>query len=330
MPDTITNSATTSATSMICLDLGSQAIRHGLVDSQHRLSEFRSEPYETDAVRDVGLLVDQIRRLIVRTIAAQPDKPLGGIGIAVPGFVDSSTRRVLDIANLPDLSSIDLQSKLESEFGVPVTIEHNARAAACAEWRQGGARGVENFLYLHLGSNFSAGLVLDGRLLLGGSGQAGAIGRMNIYVEHLASSVRLEELVSASNIVRRTKLRLQRDSTSSLSRLSVGGEFSYDDIIDCAHKGDQLSRMMIDRTGTFIAITIADVISLLNLSMISIGGAVPARQFLVEAIDREVRKRISQIILDGCQIVAATLGPEATVLGVGMVAWEKLGNQALG
>ncbi|MFZ4984446.1 MAG: ROK family protein [Blastocatellia bacterium] len=323
MPKTATNEAI-NGRAIIGLDLGSKAIRHGLVDYRNQVSGFGSESYDAEAVQSGESLVDQIRRVISRTLAGQSTAAIDGIGLAVPGLVQAAGHRIHDIANLPDLAGIDLQSILEKEFRLPVTIENNARAAARAELDLGAARGIDNFLYLHIGSNFSAGLVLEGRLQHGKSGLAGAIGRMNIYVEHLATSVRLEDLVSAANIVRRTSLRLERDKTSALSRLASRGGFSYDDIIDCAHKGDQLSRMMIDRTGIFIAIAIADVISLLNLSMITIGGAVAARQFLVEAIDREVRQRMSEVLFDGCQIVAAALGPEATVQGVGMMVRERL------
>ena len=323
MPEEITNEAANSQV-FLGLDLGSHTIRYGLVSSTAEVQNFRSEPYEPGSMQDAQALIDQIRRVITRSIAGSAGAKIGGLGLAVPGMVHNQNRTVQGMASLPDLASIDLSSTLEKEFRLPVTIENNARAAAFAEQSHGAAQGVADFLYLHIGANFSAGLVLEGRLQYGRSGLAGAIGRMKIYVEHLAGPVRLEDLVSAANIVRRTRIRLERDKTSSLSRLGIGGGFSYDDIIDCAHQGDQLSRMMIDRTGNFIAIAIADVISLLNLSMVVIGGAVAARQFLVGAIDPEVRRRMSEAERDDCRIVPASLGPEATVLGVGM-----LGRRAL-
>lgn len=316
------------------LDLGSQVIRYGLVDSSDQVRGFRREPYHPAATRDGRALVDQLRQLIARVITEQaisngPHGPnrISGIGIALPGLVHTATRRVHAMSHLPDIGEIDLQTALENETGLPVHLENNAQAAASAEMNHGVARGVQDFLYLHLGANVSAGLVMEGRLQHGRSGLAGAIGRTSIYVEHLASSVQLEELVSAGNIVRRTRLRLERDKTSALSRLTDGPGFTYDDIIDCAHNGDDLSRLMIDRTGIFIAIAIADVISLLNLSMVAIGGAVAARQFLVEAINREVRVRTPEMILDNCQIVAATLGVEATVLGIGGRARNQIDRQ---
>jgi len=224
------------------------------------------------------------------------------------------------LPHLPDLSGLDLRQELITRFGVPVSFDNNANAAAFAELGCGVARGVNDFLYLHIGSNVSAGLVLGGQLQRGKSGLAGDIGQMNIYVEHLGESVRLETMTSAESIVRRTRDRLKRDRTSSLSRLGAMGGFSYDDIIEQAHQGDDLAKLMLQRTGTFLAMAIADIISLLNLEMIAVGGAPAGRQILVSAIEAEVRKRTSKIAQDDCRIVAAEIGAEASVIGAALLA----------
>lgn len=98
------------------------------------------------------------------------------------------------------------------------------------------------------------------------------------------------------------------------------GGFSYDDIIEQAHLGDDLAKLMLQRTGTFLAMTIADVISLLNLEMIAVGGAPAGRQILVSAIESEVQKRASALALADCRIVAAEIGAEATVIGAALLA----------
>lgn len=308
------------------IDLGSHSIRLGAVDSRNVVTTFRTEPYTEESKRDARCLVDQVVETALRFFteqsakSGQPGSGLRAIGVAIPGLVHRPDQRILSVSHLPDLSGIDLRKELERACGRPVYLENNANAAACAEMHRGVAKGLPNWLYLHIGANVGAGLVLEGRIQHGKSGLAGSIGRMNIYVEHLAASIQLEDQVSARNIVRRTRLRLQRDKTSSLSRLAARGGFSYDDIIDCAHDGDELSRMMLDRTGAFISIAIADIISLLNLSMIAVGGAIPARRFLSDAIAKGVRARTMKEFSDDCEIVPAEVGVEATVLGVAIMA----------
>ena len=154
----------------------------------------------------------------------------------------------------------------------------------------------------------------------GKSGLAGDIGETNIYIEHLGELVRLNTMVSAESIVRRTRERLKRDRTSSLSRLGAMGGFTYDDIIEQAHRGDDLAKLMLNRTGTFLSLALADIISLLNLEMIAVGGAPAGRQLLVAAIEKEARNRASVQAFNDCRIVAAEIGAEAGVIGAALLA----------
>jgi glucokinase len=314
------SSSSGTGPALLGVDLGSNHIRLGTVDPAGKLLAFRREPY-TDASREhPRALADHVRAVIQQMIAEQP--AIGAIGVAFPGLV-KQMGQLVDLAQLPSLAAIPLHQELTDAFRVPVYFDCNANAAAHAEHTLGLARGVEDFLYLHIGANVSVGLVLGGRLQHGRSGLAGDLGQMRIYVEHLGESVPLEAMVSASNIVRRTQARLQRDRTSSLSRLGAMGGFSYDDIIAAAHGGDDLAKMMLQRTGLFIAIALADIISLLNLSLIAVGGAPAARNFLVPAIASEVRERVLDDAFHDCRIAAADIGAEAGVIGAALLAGQR-------
>jgi len=246
--------------------------------------------------------------------------PVSAVGVAFPGLVNQDTRRVIEISQLPSLAEIDLHREFTQAFGVPTHFENNANAAAFAEMAVGVARDVDDWLYLHIGANVSAGLVLNGRLHHGKSGLAGAIGNMSVYSEHLDSMAPLYSIASAESVVRRTRERLQKDRTSSLSKLGAMGGFTYDDIIAEAHAGDDLAKMMLSRTGTFIAMAIADVINLLNLAMVAIGGAPAARPFLAASVAVGVHERTFTAAISDCQIVAAELEVEASVIGAALLA----------
>jgi glucokinase len=305
------------------VDLGSNHIRIGTVDYAGEVIAFRREPYSAPAKRDAHALVDQIISVADQMIGEQTaTAPVSAIGVAVPGLVNQNTGRIIEIAQLPSLAEVELQQDLIRAFGVPVHLESNANAAAFAEMTRGVARGVSDWLYLHIGANLGAGLVLGGRLQRGKSGMAGAIGEMSVYSEHIGSFVQLQSMASAEGIVRRTQDRLQRDKTSSLSRLGAMGGFTYDDIIAEAHAGDDLARMMLHRTGVFIAMAISEVITLLNLAMVAIGGAPAGRPFLVASISEEARESAFAPAFNDCRIVTAELEAEATVIGAALLADE--------
>jgi glucokinase len=306
---------------LLGVDLGSNHIRIGTVDPTGQVLAFRREPYSAQAKQNPRSLADQILSVTEQMIEEQTaTAPVSAIGVAFPGLVDQAARRVIEITQLPSLREIDLHQEFAQKFGVPTHFDSNANAAAFAEMTNGVAGGASDWLFLHIGANVGAGLVLGGVLQRGKSGLAGAIGEVSIYAEHIGGLVKLQSMVSAENIVRRTRERLQKDKTSSLSRLGAMGGFTYDDIIAQAHAGDDLAKLMLSRTGIFIALALADVISLLNLALVAIGGAPAGRPFLVSAVAAEVRNRAFAAAFEDCEIVAAEIGAEAGVIGAALLA----------
>src|SRR5262245_5997282 len=321
MPQEYTPTAAPEKSASIGVDLGGSHIRIGTVDHSGSVLNFRREPYSEVAKEDSWALAGQILSTVRNMLDEHgSDLPVKALGVAFPGPVNQITNRVLSLSHLPGLAHSDLYEELSRAFGMPVHFDNNANAAACAEMTLGIARGVDHWLFLHIGANVSAGLVLGGKLQRGKSGIAGEIGLMRIDPERVGNSVELESMVSAANIVRRTRDRLNRDKTSSLSRLGAMGGFTYDDIISAAHGGDDLAKMMMQRTGLFIGLTLADLISLLNLEMIVVGGSPAGRAFLVPAIAESTRQRASEMALNDCRIVAAELGAEAGVIGAALLA----------
>lgn len=306
------------------IDLGGDAMRLGVVSAAGEAGRIRRVVWGTESKRDGHGLISRIVAEARESMGGE-STPIAAIGIAVPGVVDRQAQRVVASPAGWSLDGLDLRREVADALSVPVFLENTARAATRAEVALGVGRSVADMLYLHPGSSVGAGLVLGGRLQEGASGMSGGIGRIGIYVEHLATSMALEDLVSSDNIVRRTEIRLRRDATSSLSRLAAKGGFTWNDIIAEAHHGDELARLMIERTGMYIAIAIADVIGLLNLSMIAIGGAVPARQLLADAISRHVSQRLPEYYLDSYRIVPATVGGEAATIGAALAARQDPG-----
>jgi glucokinase len=311
----------TRKSALLGVDLGSNHIRVGTVDPAGEVLAFRREPYSEEARKNSRALADQILSVARQMMEDQTEtSPVSAIGVAFPGLVNQETGRVVELSQLPSLAEIDLIREFMKSFGVPTHFENNANSAAFAEMNLGAARDVKDWLYLHIGANVSAGLVLNGQLHRGKSGLAGAIGHMNIYAEHPGSLMPLQSIASAESVVRRTRERLEKDRTSSLSKLGAMGGFTYDDIITQAHAGDDLAQLMLTRTGTFIAMALADVINLLNLAMVAIGGAPAARPFLAASVAEGVRERAFSAAIDDCRIVAAEMEVESSVIGAALLA----------
>ena len=154
------------------------------------------------------------------------------IGIAVPGLIRRESGRVAYSAHIPEHSAIDISDEIEKFSGIKAYVENDANAAAYGELKLGAGRGSSNLFYATLGAGVGGALILDKQIWRGVSGFAGEFG----YVAINSDGMRLEDVASAANIVRRTRTRFNRDSTSSLNKLEEE-QISIRKIVDAAENG---------------------------------------------------------------------------------------------
>ncbi len=103
----------------------------------------------------VGRLAQTIEELISKS-GLQRSR-IRGIGLAVPGAVDSAGRVNL-FSSFSQWSNIPFADLLESQLSLPVTLAHNAAAIALAESRYGAGRECERVLYVYMGGGIGAGI----------------------------------------------------------------------------------------------------------------------------------------------------------------------------
>lgn len=241
------------------------------------------------------------------------------VGVAVPGLVDQNTQRVAFSAHIPEHSEIDLARELQDAAGVRTIIENDANAAAYGEFKLGAGRGSSNMFYATLGSGVGGAFIFDGKVWRGKAGFAGEFG----YVAINSEGMRIEDVASSANIVRRTKSRLKQDSTSSLSSLEAES-IGIAEIIAAAETEDDLTQMMLERTGEYVGTAIATVINLLNVEIIVIGGEImDARHLVLDAVINRAKELSFGPSFDSTRIVSSELGRNAAAVGVALIANER-------
>ena len=242
------------------------------------------------------------------------------IGITVPGLVDRKTQRVTFSSHIPEHENIDFLGELEKVTKLEIYVENDANAAAYGEYLFGAGRGNKNLFYVVLGSGIGGAFIFDGKLWRGASGFAGEFG----YIAINSDGMKLEEVASSASIIRRTKTRFHQDATSSLNE--IGEEsITIEDIIREADNGDDFSRLMLERTGTFVGTAIADVINLLNIEKIVIGGGIMQVDNLVlDAIKARARELSFLPNFNSTEILKGDLGVHAAAIGGAMLAKNKI------
>lgn len=298
------------------IDIAPGLLRAVVVSAEGEVVTRREAAYQTDSVTsEVATIVSALREA----------GDIQCVGVAVPGLVNRETDRVLVSTGLPSMVSADLHSELIKATGLRFELENDANAAAYGEYKAGAGRDARDLFYLHIGDAVGGAIIIDGKLWTGSSGCAGEVGHTTINTEGIQCVCGnvgcLETVASAPNIVRRARERLDRDSTSSLSRLAASENFTAADLAHEARNGDDFSIMMIERTGKMIGTAVAGIINLLSLERIVLGGAVmDAGDVILKPIIEAARKQSFQPCFESTRIVAGELGADAVAIGAALLA----------
>ncbi|HEV7930294.1 MAG TPA: ROK family protein [Nitrosospira sp.] len=238
------------------------------------------------------------------------------VGIAVPGLINRESKRIAYSAHIPEHAGIDLLSEIATSTGMKVTMENDANAAAYAEFKMGAGKGSSNLFYVTLGAGVGGAFIFDGKIWSGASGFAGEFG----YVAINSEGMKLEDMASAENIVRRTRNRFHQDNTSSLSKLEEE-QITLADIIREAQKKDDLAMMMLERTGMFVGTAIASVINLLNIEKIVVGGEImQAGKLVLSGIISRAKELSFKPSFETTKIVQGALGENAAATGAALLS----------
>ena len=266
------------------------------------------------AVTDAESMVPQLIELI-----EDLKKEYGGfsrVGVAVPGLVDRTSGRVAFSANIPEYSKVDLVQSVKAATGTDVVIENDANAAAVGEFCCGAGRGSRNMFYATLGEGVGGAFIFAGEIWRGAAGFAGEFG----YVPINSEGMRLEDVASAANIVRRTRSRFHQDSTSSLSKLSEE-EINMNEIIAAAERDDDFAQMMLERTGMYVGTAVASVINLLNIEKVVVGGEImQAKHLVLHALVERARELSFAPSFNSTSIVEGELGANAAAIGAAFIS----------
>ncbi|HEV8484067.1 MAG TPA: ROK family protein [Blastocatellia bacterium] len=309
----------------IGIDLGGTTLKGALVSGVGEILQgIRIETERESSDRLFEQIVGAVRSLREDRISGDR---VAGVGLGIPGLVNRKTNRIEVMTNLPALAEVDLIGELERETGLPVALDNDANSAAYGELQAGAARGRREVFFVTLGTGIGSGLIMNGQIYRGAAGFAGEFGHMTIDPEGIECACGnigcLETIASGPNIVRRTRERLYRDRTSSLSRLAIprDRELTAEDIARAARDGDEMAQVMMERTGMFLGIAIAAVINLLNVEMVVMGGGVmEAGDLILKPTINETRRRAFPPSFSSCEMVIAQLGPQAGMIGAALMA----------
>jgi glucokinase len=227
-----------------------------------------------------------------------------------PGITDVRSGRVLAAPNLCDWHDVPLAERLHLDTGIRTTIENDVNLGAIGEGRCGVAAGVENFVFIAIGSGVGAGIVINGNLLHGANWSAGEVGYMQIpglpgqgvlAVNRLGP---LESSVGGEGI-KNAWVACANGSKNEAQRLQPT------EIFDLAANGDAYAQRVLKATSGHLAIAILNMSLVLDTPLVILGGGIGRHPALVEA----TRKAVARNEFANPEVVASGLGPDAQLHG---------------
>jgi glucokinase-like ROK family protein len=296
-----------SAGLAVGIDFGHTHLRVAVSDLSHEvLAETRRE-LDVDHSADQGL--DAAAELVDQVLEEGKVDRNGvlGVGMGLPGPIDSSTRTVGSSSILPGWVGVDAAAEMGRRLRLPVHVENDANLGALAEYVWGSGRGHSDVIYIKLSSGVGAGLLLGGRLHEGAGGTAGEIGhtpaQQGTAICRCGSRGCLETVASARAIAEQLGAsRGEPVSTRELLRLTA--------------EGDPAAVRLIAEAGREIGVALAGLCNLINPDCVIIGGDLSAAgELITEPVFESIRRYAITNAAEQVTVVAGVLGERAELLG---------------
>ena len=278
--------------------------------------------------KKVGRLIAEKIKFLLKSPETQVDK-INSIGISVPGISNADTGTVW-APNITGWTDYPLLQEIKNVAGdIPVTIDSDRSCYILGEFWQGNARGCRDAVFLSVGTGIGAGILVNGEVLRGRNGIAGAIGWMALnkpFNDKYISCGCFEYHASGEGIAKTARefLSLDNNNNSKLRNKPAAELTSYD--VFCAYdNGDIAAIRIVEQCIEYWGMAIANIISLFNPEKIILGGGIfgPARKFIPE-IWKEAEKWAQPISIEQVSIEESALAGDAGVYGAGYLALKKL------
>jgi glucokinase len=300
------------------LDIGGTKIAGALVDGHGQILVRAQRA--TPAQEDGETVMAAVREVLGEVTASSLWGRATALGIGSAGPVDASAGTVSPV-NVPGWRDYPLVARVrEAADGLPVELIGDGVAITAAEHWQGAARGHDNALCMVVSTGVGGGLVLNGRLHPGPTGNAGHIGHLCVELDGdpcpCGSRGCVERIASGPNIARR--------AIEHGWRPGPDGDTSAAAVAAAARAGDPVAVASFERAAQALAAGIAATATLVEIDIAVIGGGVgKAGDVLFTPLRKALGDYATLSFGRGLEIAPAQMGTDAGLVGAAAAALAK-------
>lgn len=261
--------------------------------------------------------------------------PLWGIGVGLPGPVEFATGRPVAPPIMPGWDGYPARERLAKHFDVPAWVDNDVNLAALGELRAGMAKGLDDVIFVKIGTGIGAGLVSRGRLHRGAQGAAGDIGHVAVQADEAVlcrcGNVGCLEALASGYALGRDAARAAIEGTSAYLKLKTAEGKAVDarSVAEGASNGDAFCVDLLNRSGRLVGETLATLVNFYNPSLIVIGGGISgAGNILLAGIRETIYRRSLPLATRDLRIALSSLGEVAGTMGAAWLVTDELFSRA--
>ncbi|WP_073482687.1 ROK family protein [Streptoalloteichus hindustanus] len=306
------------------MDVGGTSVRAGVVDARGAVLDTTRAPTPPGAEALEDAIVHAVEELAGRHDVA-------AVGLAVAGFVTADRRSVRFAPHLA-WRGVPVADRVSARLGLPAVLEHDANAAALAEYRFGAARGAHVAVLVALGTGIGGALLVDGRVFRGAHGVAPELGHLRLVPDGRACACGKRgcwERYCSGTALAATAVELLAEypgSSTVLGREAAGdpGAVTGRRVAGAARDGDPLAQRAVADLARWLGEGLALVADVYDPEVVVIGGGVSASAplFLDDA-----RQHYASVVTGAghrplARIRTAQLGDDAGIVGAAAMAHD--------
>ena len=228
---------------------------------------------------------------------------LNGVAFSIPGAVVKETGIVAGDSALPYIHHFPIQTELEAVFGLPVTLENDAKCAAIAEKWQGAAQNKEEVLFVIIGTGIGGAIFANNQLCYGAHLHAGEFGYMILNSKGQGFS-------ELSSPVQMAKRYCEQKGIPTETH-------SGKDVFAFAKEGDKVAVREVELFYDYTAIGLYNLLISVDPEIIVIGGGVSANPEIVAELEKRVNKLLQKVAITDftARVVPCQFGNDANLIG---------------
>jgi glucokinase len=296
----------------LAIDIGGTKFAAGLVTPGGRVTSWErtATPHELDA-EQLWRTLDALVSRVLDEAHVTSVSGLAGVGCGCGGPMEWPAGKVSPL-NIPAWRAFPLRERLSERFaGLPVRLHNDAICLAVGEHWRGAGRGRRNLLGIVVSTGVGGGLVLDGRLINGATGNAGHIGHVVADPDGPPCVCGGQGCVEA--IARGPALAAWAQAEGWRPGQP---QDTAKDLADDAAQGHPVGLAAMRRAGRALGIAIASATHLCDLEVATVGGGLAqAGSLLFDPLEDALRTHVGLDYARDVRVVPATLGQSAGLVG---------------